>query len=79
MKYKKRASNKSGLNFIKKLFSSNFFIVNYREKLIIKRLNLSIKKFEEDYELYKKYFVNEKVNRIEEILKELKYIKTGKE
>lgn len=75
---KKRVKNKQMLNIIKRLFTYNRFTINYNEKLVIKRLNSSIEKLEEDYKLYKKYAVHEKASIIKEILKELKYIKTGK-
>lgn len=63
--------------FLKKIFKKKIFM-SENDRMIIKRLNETIKSLEHDYQVYNLYHINYRADDLEKILKELKYIKTGK-
>ena len=54
------------------------FIPKTKNQKIVERLNYRIFLLERDLDVYKRYKVQFEIENAEEILKELKYIKTGK-
>lgn len=60
------------MNFLTKIFNSS-------EKKIVERLNRKIKQLEKDLVIYKRYHSVYEERNTEKLLKELKYIKNGKE